>query len=126
MLEGEWLYIFQCLMAGTCKLTDESAMLICQTALKLTEPVPTIRRLQCICQKSSKATIPYLKASVALDAWHPYIHCQSSVSHLLGTGKELARPLEGPPGFLAEGTDTVRNGAETADGAERSEKPILQ
>jgi len=54
------------------------------------------------------------------------IHCQSSISHLLSTQKELARPLEGPPGCLTEGMCSAGNKADTADGAERSEKPILQ
>lgn len=64
MLEEERLCIFQYLMTETCELTDESAMgsLICQTALKLTETVSTIKRLQCYVNASVTAH-PKLESS---------------------------------------------------------------
>lgn len=87
---------FQCLMEVTGEWTDQSTTPICQTALKLTVPVPTIKILQCYVD-ASVTTHPKLQSSAI--TWKPSlpsvhgIHAfvtQSGISRQVGTGKKLA------------------------------------
>lgn len=67
---GERLCIFQCLMEVTGEWTDQSTSLICQTALKLTVPVPTIKILLCYADASVTAH-PKLQSSAI--TWKPLL-----------------------------------------------------
>lgn len=126
---------FQCLMEVTGEWTDQSTTPICQTALKLTVPVPTIKILQCYVD-ASVTTHPKLQSSAI--TWKPSlpsvhgIHAfvtQSSISRQVGTGKKAGWTL-GTAGLLHKrhglwtkrGTRTVSIGLGREGRSERKTK----